>query len=301
MNENKRRDLARALKTLDTAPKEIDKAKAEYRAKLDEIRQHEASRQWSPAAIDRMKAEAKAKRDRTISGLADGMINAYNYVATNNTYTGADLDLDDPKFKTAVNLLSVLGNKMPYDTQVSILNQFRGNTAALAVLEEAYKKNNLYTASMAHDMQRPISGEAMTNMANTLNAYLYNKETKGIIDFDIDQYSRWTKNAFGQQAQRLGLDMDSASDPYEFALEQMRSGLEEDMFNGKASSNSQALQWRLDLAKQEIARAKANGEDVASVFNAAMKRVEDFKSGEEAKAAAAAAEAASAAAGVGNV
>ena len=126
---------------------------------------------------------------------------------------------------------------------------------------------------MAHDMQRPISGEAMENMAHTLNTYLYNKEDKGVIEFDIDQYSRWTKDAFGKQAQRLGLDMDSASDPYEFALEQMRSGLEEDMFNGKASKNSQALQWRLDLAKQEVARAKANGEDVASVFNAAMKRV----------------------------
>ena len=298
MNENKRRDLARALKTLDTAPKEIDKAKAEYRAKLDEIRQHEASRQWSPASLDRMKAEAKAKRDRTISGLADGMINAYNYVVTNNTYTGADLDLDDPKFNKAITLISVLGDKMPYDTQVSVLNQFRGNTAALAVLEEAYKKNHLYAASMAHDMQRPISSQAMENMSRTLNTYVYKRDFKGVIDFDIDEHSRWTKDAFGKQAQRLGLDMDSASDPYEFALEQMRSGLEEDMFNGKASSNSQALQWRLDLAKQEIARAKANGEDVASVFNAAMKRVEDFKSGEEAKAAAAAA---SAAAGVGNV
>lgn len=294
MNENKRRDLARALKTLDTAPKEIEKAKYEYRAKLDEIRQHEASRQWSPASLDRMKAEAKAKRDRTISGLADGMVSAYNIVAANNTYTGADLDLDDPKFNKAITLISVLGDKMPYDTQVSILNQFRGNTAALAVLEEAYKKNHLYTASMAHDMQRPISGEAMENMAHTLNTYLYNKEDKGVIEFDIDQYSRWTKDAFGKQAQRLGLDMDSASDPYEFALEQMRSGLEEDMFNGKASKNSQALQWRLDLAKQEVARAKANGEDVASVFNAAMKRVEDFRSGEEAKAAAAAASAAAA-------
>lgn len=301
MNENKRRDLAKALKTLDTAPKEIDKAKAEYRAKMDEIRQHEASRQWSPASLDRMKAEAKAKRDRTISGLADGMINAYNYVATNNNYTGADLDLDDPKFNKAITLISVLGDKMPYDTQVSVLNQFRGNTAALAVLEEAYKKNHLYAASMAHDMQRPISSQAMENMSRTLNTYVYKRDFKGVIDFDIDEHSRWTKDAFGKQAQRLGLDMDSASDPYEFALEQMRSGLEEDMFNGKASSNSQALQWRLDLAKQEIARAKANGEDVASVFNAAMKRVEEFKSGEEAKAAAAAAEAASAAAGVGNV
>jgi hypothetical protein len=294
MNENKRRDLAKALKTLDTAPKEIDKAKAEYRAKMDEIRQHEASRQWSPASIDRMKAEAKAKRDRNISGLADGMINAYNYVATNNNYTGTDLDLDDPKFNKAITLISVLGDKMPYDTQVSVLNQFRGNTAALAVLEEAYKKNHLYAASMAHDMQRPISSQAMENMARTLNTYVYKRDYKGVIDFDIDEHSHWTKNAFGQQAQRLGLDMDSASDPYEFALEQMRSGLEEDMFNGKASTNSQALQWRLDLAKQEIARAKANGEDVASVFNAAMKRVEDFKSGEEAKAAAAAASAAAA-------
>lgn len=293
MNENKRRDLARALKTLDTAPKEIEKAKYEYRAKLDEIRRHEASRQWSPASLDRMKAEAKAKRDRTISGLADGMVSAYNYVATNNTYTGADLDLDDPKFNKAITLISVLGDKMPYDVQINILNQFRGNTAALSVLEEAYKKNHLYTASMAHDMQRPISGEAMENMAHTLNTYLYNKEDKGVIDFDIDQYSRWTKDAFAQQIARLGLD-DSASDPYEFALEQMRSGLEEDMFNGKASTNSQALQWRLDLAKQEIARAKANGEDVASVFNAAMKRVEDFRSGEETKAAAAAASAAAA-------
>lgn len=301
MNENKRRDLAKALKTLDTAPKEIEKAKSEYRAKMDEIRQHEASRQWSPASLDRMKAEAKAKRDRTISGLADGMINAYNYVATNNNYTGADLDLDDPKFNKAITLISVLGDKMPYDTQVSVLNQFRGNTAALAVLEEAYKKNNLYAASMAHDMQRPISSQAMENMSRTLNTYVYKRDFKGVIDFDIDEHSRWTKDAFGKQAQRLGLDMDSASDPYEFALEQMRSGLEEDMFNGKASTNSQALQWRLDLAKQEVARAKANGEDVASVFNAAMKRVEDFRSGEEAKAAAAAAEAASAAAGGVNV
>ena len=279
------KELGRALRTLDTAPKEIQKAKDEYKRQLQEIQQHEASRQWSPAAIDRLKNEAKATRDRVVSGLADGMVSAYRIVAASNDYSGQDLDLDDPKLDKAIALLGVLGNKMPYATQVSLVNQFRGDIPALSVLEQGFAKNGLNTGSrLAHDLQRPISYEAMENMARTLNAYLYNKEDKGVIAFDIDQYSYWTKNAFGEQITRLGLDMDASFDAYEFALATMQKGLEEDMFNagGEKNPNSQALQWRLDMARKEIAEARKRGEDAGKLFNEAMARIEKAQAEAEA-------------------
>lgn len=274
------KDYARALRTLDSAPKEIEKAKDEYRATLAEIKKREDSRQWSPASIDNMKAEAKAKRDRTIKGLADSMIPAYNYVNDNNNYSGADFDLGDPKLQAAITLVNSLGRKVPFDTQTSLLNQFRGNLGALNVLEALFREKGLYMADMAHDLQRPISQEALENMAYSLNSYLYKYESKGIVDIDFERCF-WTKNAFSDQAQRLGIDANDNDNVFICAIDVMKKGIEEDLFNHNISetdaAKAQKLQWQLDLAKEEINRAKANGEELIAAFNSAMKRVEEFR------------------------
>ena len=268
--------LRQALKTLDSAPKEITRAKERYTQQLAEIRKREASGDAAPNEIKRAREKAKAERDRVVKALAESMFPALATVKANNDYTAADLDLDDKKLQTALTIINSQGKNLSHALQVKLLTQFRGDPAALSVLEGTYKKNGLYFSSMAKEMQRPISDSVLDEMEAALAYYSY-YAAQGIYDFD-EKRIFWTRNAYADQAKRLGYDLDGEADPYEYALSEMRRQIEEDTFSDDPTAKATVLarQWAVESAARELANAKNTGKDEASIFNAAIVKLQSF-------------------------
>lgn len=265
--------LKAALKTLDSAPRAIEAAKTKYRAEMNDIRAKESSGNYGPNNIRQMQEAAKRERDRAIKSLAESMKPALQTVRANNDYSGEQLSLDDPKFSNALTVIGMLGKSMPLSTQASILGQFRGNPAALSVLEQAYKKNGLYLASTAHEMQRPINSQALDEMEIAL-AYYDHSAAQGFPDFDYGKI-RWTHQAFAEQAERLGYDTTDES-PYAYALAEESRRLELDSYSDDPVTRARAQAQRLALEKgrMELEAARKNGTDEASAFERALAQVE---------------------------
>lgn len=277
--------LKQALKTLDSAPKEITRAKERYSQQLAEIRKREASGDAAPNQIKQAREKAKAERDRVVKALAESMFPALETVRANNDYTAADLDLDDKKLQTALTIINSQGKNLSHALQVKLLAQFRGDPAALSVLEGAYKKNGLYFAGMAKEMQRPIGSQALEEMETALAYYSY-YASQGIYDFD-EKKVFWTRNAYADQAQRLGYDLDGEPDPYEYALSEMRRKIEEETFSDDPVARATVLarQWAVESAAREIANAKQSGKDEAGIFNEAIVRLQRLSEKADATAA----------------
>ncbi len=265
--------LKQALRTLDEAPKKIAQAKTQYSADLEEIRKLERSGNYSPNYINNAKAKAKEKRDTNIKVLAESLKPALCTVKANNDYSTAELDLDDPKLQAALSIINTQGKNLAHNLQVQILNQFRGNPSALAVLEGSMKAKGLYFSTLAREMQKSISSEAIENMERAIGYYDYYANHKGIIDFD-DKKIYWTRNAFKEQAQRLGYDEDGTEDAYIYALTELQRQAEEERFSPEQENSTKAAVRRmmLDSIKAEVADAKQNGQDEAEAFNLAIKR-----------------------------
>ena len=194
-------------------------------------------------------------------------------VKANNDYSTAELDLSDAKLQTALNIINGQGKNLAHNLQVTILSQFRGNPSALAVLEGAMKSHGLYFSGLAHEMQKPISSEALENMTTALAFYDYGVMSKGIYDFD-EKRIYWTQNAFKEQAQRLGYDEDGTEDAYTYAIAELQRQTEEELFSSdqEDSIKASARKMTLDSIQADVARAKQNGEDVAAAFDRAIKR-----------------------------
>ena len=109
------RSLRQALRTLDEAPKKITQAKRQYSADLEEIRKLERSGNYSPNYIAKAKADAKEKRDRAVKTLAESMKPALNVVRANNDYSTAELDLNNPKLQTALNIINGQGKNLAHN------------------------------------------------------------------------------------------------------------------------------------------------------------------------------------------
>lgn len=266
--------LKQALRTLDEAPKKISQAKRQYSADLEEIRKLEKTGNYSPNYIAKAKADAKEKRDRAVKTLAESMKPALNVVRANNDYSTAELDLNNPKLQTALNIINGQGKNLAHNLQVQILNQFRGDPSSLAVLEGAMKANGLYFHSLAHEMQKSVSSEAINNMNSALNYFDY-YASKGIYDFD-EKKIYWTQNAFAEQAQRLGYDLeDGTQDAYNFALAELRRQAESERFGDpNNSAEAWARKMALDMAQNEVTKARESGQDEAEAFNRAIKRIQ---------------------------
>ena len=266
--------LKKALKTLDSAPREVERAKEKYQKTLEDIRAEEAKGIWSPNNIRDRREKAKAERDRVIKGLTDSMKTALEVVKANNDYENTELNLDNPKLALAFNIINSTGKNLSYRQQVNLLNQFRGDPASLHVIEDAFKKHGLYFASLAHEMSKPISNEAIHDMEMVF-AYADYDAGKGIIDLPMDK-ARWTKNQFAEQAQRLGYDISNESDPYEYALAEMKRKLENDYFFSESKEEkviASAQSMAVDAAMSEITEAKKSGSDEADIFNKAIARI----------------------------
>ena len=273
--------LKAALKTLAEAPKAVEAADQRYQEELANIRANEKTGRYAPVSITEAKKQAKEKHDRIVKSLVDSMKPALQTVRENNDYTGENLSLDDPKLTNALNVIGIMGKNMNPNTQVNILSQFKGNPAALAVLEGAYRKNGLYFADMAKEMQKPISNQALNDMELVLAYFDHNVASHGIYNLEMAR-ARWTHDQFAAQAARLGMDLSEEADPYEYALNLMRDKYEEEsMFqpDGADKIKAQAQKWAMESAINEVKKAKMNGEDEASAFDRAVKHFNKIAEG----------------------
>ena len=258
-----------ALKTMSEAPAAIKRAEDRYKEKLAEIKQKEASGNWSPNAIKTDRAVAKEDRDRIVGRLMGQMKNAINTIGANNSFSGASFDFADPKFQSALTFLNLMGHDMTPTDQVNMLEQFRGNPGALSALGAAMKKNGLYFADRAKEMTATIPEQALQDAAYVVGKY----ELNGEVDFSR---MTWTKSEFKKMAERMGYDMTDAPDPLVAALMDARD-LIPNSEDEKENARNQAARWKLETAIKEINTAKATGQGNAEdIFSKAIRSVENL-------------------------
>lgn len=277
------KELAKALSVLASTPGKIAEEKAKYEQRLAEIKAKEATGNWSPNTIRSEKEKALADRDRVCHALARSMRPALETVKANNNLAAEPLDIHDQKIQNVTNVISLMGKSLTYTDQISMLESFRGNPAALRFIQSAFKKNGMnYAAEQAGEMMRPISDRAISEM-NEVLAFHDHYERKGTFSFPIER-ARWTKDEFARQYDRLGYNPDTKADPYSFALDEAMSGLKEREFEvlseadpeqaAKAKAWIAAKKLKIAAAQHDIAEAKSKGGDAAKAFNQAMKSVE---------------------------
>jgi hypothetical protein len=276
------KELSKALSVLASAPGKIAEAQEKCRQQIAAVDAKDKNL-WAPATLERERAAAREERDRVCHALARSMRPALETVKANNSLADEPLDINDPKIQNAVNVISLMGKNLTYTDQISMLESFRGNPAALRFIQSAFKKNGMsYAAEQAGEMMRPISSRAIEEMSEVLAFHDY-AEIQGRLDFPIER-ARWTKGEFQRQYDRMGYNPDTKADPYSYALDEAMNGLKEREFDvlseadpeqaAKAKAWIAAQKLKIAVAQRDVTKAKESGGDIAEAFNRAMKAVE---------------------------
>lgn len=283
------KDNSKALSVLMSAPGKIAEAQEKCRQQLAEIDAEERKGIWGKVTLDKRRQEARAERDRVCHALAHSMRPALETVKANNNLADEPLNIHDPKIQNAVNVISLMGKNLTFTDQISMLESFRGNPAALRFIQSAFKKNGLtYAAEQAGEMMKPISNQALAEMEEVLAFHDF-AEAQGRLDFPIER-AAWTKSEFGRQYDRMGYNPETKADPYSYALEEAMNGLKEQEFDALSEADpeqaAKAKAWiaaqklKIAVAQRDVAKAKESGGDVAEAFNRAMKAVESAQGAE---------------------
>ena len=281
-------EYSKALSVLDSAPRKIAEAQAKCRQQIAAVDAKDKNL-WAPVTLERERAAARAERDRVCHALAHSMRPALETVKANNNLADEPLDINDPKIQNAINVLNLMGKNLTYTDQISMLESFRGNPAALRFIQSAFKKNGMgYAAEQAGEMIKPISSKAIEEMSEVLSFHDY-AESQGRFEFPIER-ATWTKGEFGRQYDRMGYNPDTKADPYSYALDEAMNGLREREFDVLSESDpeqaAKAKAWiaaqklKIAVAQRDVAKAKESGGDVAEAFNKAMKAVESAQGAE---------------------
>ena len=254
--------LKAALKTMATAPNEIRNAEDEYKAALKDIDAHRDI--YAPSYSRELKQKAADKRNRLVGSLVKGMRSAIDDIQENNSFDDEPLDFNSPKLQAAINTLNAVGSDLPASAQISMLESFRGDPAALKYIGAAFKKNKLFFADRAADMVKPISDQALQDAAYVCGSY----DIYGTAQVDRMRYSG---SEFKKQAQRMGYDISDA-DPYIAALNAERE---------KCDPNESKGVYRrlyLDKALSDYKAAKnGSGENPTDVFSKAVEHIEQLE------------------------
>ena len=282
------KELSKALSVLASAPGKIAEAQEKCRQQIAAVDAKDKNL-WAPATLERERAAAREERDRVCHALARSMRPALETVKANNSLADEPLDINDPKIQNAINVISLMGKNLTYTDQISMLESFRGNPAALRFIQSAFKKNGMsYAAEQAGEMMKPVSSRAIEEMSEVLAFHDY-AEIQGRLDFPIER-ARWTKGEFQRQYDRLGYNPDTKADPYSYALDEAMNGLKEREFDALSEADpeqaAKAKAWiaaqklKIAVAQRDVAKAKESGGDVAEAFNKAMKAVESAQGAE---------------------
>ena len=205
-----------ALKTLDAGPKKIAQAREEYRAADKYMQEHK--RVYSQAGQDNYYKTAQAKRDNIIKAEVGKIGKALEVARELRNFPDEKIDLSDAKLQAALNIVNLMGHKLPHAQQISIIQDFQGRPAELNFLADVFDSQKLYYGNYARELAKPISEEALNNLDYCCGAY----EMLGKWPFD--EKCVWTKDAFAEAATRYGFNMTDTKDPYIEALKNARKG-----------------------------------------------------------------------------
>lgn len=133
------RDIRANLQTL---LEKAVKARDGYRAKLAAL--HERARDYSQeylqkqieqieAEIATSNAELHKQADRILDDWSEAM----------STRHQQPIDLSDPAITAAINLISLAGHQLTYEDLTGLVDQFRGNPAALRALRAVFETQDL--------------------------------------------------------------------------------------------------------------------------------------------------------------
>lgn len=259
------KELKNALKIMTDAPKTLEATQKLYKERLAQIKAKEATGNWTPNSIKRDRAQAKADRDLVVDRLMKQMETALQTVDQNNNFENESFDFSDPKFQSALNFLSLMGRDMTPKDQVTLLEGFRGNPAALNALGSAMKKQGLYFADRAKEMSKTISRSALEDAGYVISKYKYSGEV------DTSRM-RWSGSEFRKQAERMGYDMTDAPDPYLSALSDARNNIPVSA-DPMEEARNQAKRMKIDVAIREVKKAAESG-NVEEVFTKAVRGIE---------------------------
>lgn len=204
-----------ALKTLDAGPKKIAQARAEY-AEADKYMQ-EHKRIYSEVGQENYYKTARAKRDTAIKGEVAKIGKALETVREYRTFPNEKIDLSDAKLQAALNIVNLMGRKLPHAQQISIIQDFQGRPAELNFIADVFDSQKLYYGNYARELAKPVSEEALSNLEYCVGAY------EGLNKWPFDEKCYWTQNAFAEAASRFGFDVADGKDAYVEALKAARA------------------------------------------------------------------------------
>ena len=280
-----RKEYARNLKIVATTPKEIDRQQQAFRNRLAEIKQEEQRKIYGEATLNKWRDEARVERDRTGHALAKRMRASLDYIAANNDYASNEtIDFTSTKLKDALRTIDYMGADLSPADQAAMLSSFAGDIGALRVLEKAFRKNKLYMANAAHEMQKSIDQQAIKEAYEVLAFHDY-AETQNRFDFPAERMM-WTHGAFQKQLDRLNL-VDDTTDPYSAVLDAVSDQIRADMDSmsedqAEDKAKRQAELWKIQSAKKEMQQAQERGENPATVLNRELAKLDKPAAGADA-------------------
>lgn len=237
-----------ALKTLDEAPKRIKAARDVYSQTKAELNSAQNKRIYSELFRENAEKDARAERDAVIRKQVDSIRNALDTVRAERDFSGASLDISDPKLQNALNVCNSM-KKLSPATQMSIIESFRGDVASLRFIADLFESRGMYYADYARSLTAPIPQAAIDDMQYCCDRFDY----CGVWDNDSDGKIYWTRGEFGKALERYGY-ADNDSDPYEDALSLIRSQNRDDPATLRATANAiQEMRNRPDMSDAERA------------------------------------------------
>lgn len=256
-NENKARKASyyAALKTLDSGPREIEQARAQYQADQQHIREMENKGILSPIAIRRAKDQAKEKMDTTTRKAVDRMRPALETVRAERNAPGEMIDIESPKLQNAITVINTMGKKLSPSDQIAVIEKFRGDAASLRFVADLFDKYGLYYANYARQLTTPVSSDAIQNIAVEIGRY------DNFGKFETDNL-RWTNGEFAKALERNGVN--SNEDPFVAAAIEMKH----------AHRDDPSAQQSMGGAIAAMRKAQEDGRDDAAtmgeILNSAM-------------------------------
>jgi len=281
-----RKKLAKNLKLVDSIPREIERQQAKYKATITELDAKDKTGDYARNDLAKKRQAAKEERDRTCAALAKSLRTALQYVQENNRFSETEtVDFSNPKLQDALRTIEFMGKDLSPADQANILNNFAGDVGALRLLEKAYRKQGYYLKDAAHEMQKGIPEDAISDMFTVLAFYDY-AAAAGRFDFPIER-AHWTKGEFAKALDRLSLDNEAAEvNPYSAVLDALSDSVEREAAEADYSGMSEE-ERRLAIARanaksmsyqtisHRIKEAKANGEDPARILNRQLAKMEE--------------------------
>lgn len=145
------------------------KARDGHRAKLKGI--HELSRDYSQEFLERKLQQAEAEIERSNAELhARAQRILEDWSKDMQTRHEQPLDLSDPTISSAINLISLAGHQIEHRDLTGMVDQFRGNPAALRGLRAVFEAQDLPQGVQLVDARTYEPAVAVAALKRTIDA-----------------------------------------------------------------------------------------------------------------------------------